>query len=123
MRHRARPIGRRLSLVVVVATLYGVLVAIPAAAHNLDRNTAQAAARQVAKKDCLNTAGCESYSAEPVRLLTFHKATGKIHVISHKNGVRFDCRKQVVLKLDRDSNRISYALSSRKCENLGPQRG
>jgi len=120
MKDQVSRMAGRMTLLVIVVALFGVLAA-PASANNLDRNTAQRALKQVAKRDCLQTTGCESYRARPVRLITFHRAQGKIHVVSHKNGIRYDCRRSVVLKLNHDTGRITYNTGRRKCVVLGPQ--
>ena len=111
----------RLALVVSIVAVLGTAFAAVALANNLDRNTAQAALKTVAKKDCHATSGCESYKAEPVHLITVHKAAGHIHVISHKNGERFDCRRAVVLRLNHYTGDITYTVGRRKCTDLGPQ--
>jgi hypothetical protein len=49
-----------------------------------------------------------------------HKSVGKIHVFSVKNGERFDCTRQIVIKLDHVTGKIFYATSKRRCDNLGP---
>lgn len=122
MKDQFRRRAGRLTLLLLVATVLGALLAASAVANNLDRNTAQRALKQVAKRDCRATSGCESYKAEPVRLITYHRASGKIHVISHKNGIRWDCRRGVVLKLNHYTGRITYRVGARRCVNLGPQK-
>ena len=79
------------------------------------------AARQVAKKDCRNTSGCKDFFVRGLHRVSRHKAVGKIHVISHKNGERFDCHRQIVVKLDHFTGDITYATSARRCDDLGPQ--
>ena len=118
---RAKGIVARLALTVAVLAIAGAMFAVVAGANNLDRNTAQKALKQVAKKDCLATSGCEGYKAEPVHLVTVHKATGHIDVVSHKNGERFNCRRAVVLRLDHFTNKITFSTGARKCKDLGPQ--
>lgn len=115
-----RGMATRALLVAVAGT---ALVAGTASANNLDRNTAQAALKQVAKRDCNQTSGCRGYKAEPVKLVTFHRANGKIHVFSEKNGSLFDCRRSVTLRLDHQSGRITFSLGRRVCTNLGPASG
>ena len=73
-----------------------------------------------AKRECRDTSGCTGYAASNVRLQTFHRANGKIFVNSVKNGTRFQCRQQIVIKLDHDTGDIRYFLSRRRCVNLGP---
>lgn len=108
---------------VLVATATTALAAGTASANNLDRNTAQRALKQVAKRDCVQTTGCRGYKAEPVKLVTFHRANGKIRVFSEKNGSLFDCRRSVTLRLDHLSGKLTFSMGSRKCTNLGPASG
>ena len=110
---------KRMTLLVVVASLFGALLAASASANNLDRNTAQRALKQVAKLDCRQTSGCYDFKAEPVRLITFHRAQGKIHVFSTKNGVRYDCKRGVTLKLNHYTGRITYSWTRRNCTAIG----
>ena len=42
-------------------------------------------------------------------------------MISHKNGERFDCTRQIVVKLDHGTGDIDYGTSARRCKDLGPQ--
>lgn len=49
-----------------------------------------------------------------------HKAAGKIVVVSVKNGEQFDCVRQIVIKLDPVTGRITYSVSKRRCHDLGP---
>jgi hypothetical protein len=107
----------------LIAAIVAVLclgVASVALANNLDRRTAQNAAKFAAKKTCQQTSGCTGYAASNVHLLTHHKAAGKIFVNSVKNGERFQCRQQVVITLDHFTGDIRYFLSHRKCSDLGP---
>jgi hypothetical protein len=121
MIHRAG--GSRGVRVGLVAAIAGVLcfgLASVAFANNLDRNTAQDVARIAAKRECRDTSGCTGYGASNVRLQTYHRANGKIFVNSVKNGEEFQCRQQIVIKLDHATGDIRYFLSRRKCVNLGP---
>ena len=111
----------RLALIATIVAVVGTAFAAIAYANNLDRRTATDAAKHVAKKDCQNTSGCEDYFVRGLHRVSRHKAVGKIHVISHKNGERFDCTRQIVVKLDHFTGDINYGVSKRKCENLGPQ--
>jgi hypothetical protein len=45
---------------------------------------------------------------------------GKIFVNSTKNGIKFQCRQQIVIKLDHFTGEIRYGTSARKCVDLGP---
>ena len=121
LKHKGKGTMGRLALLVTIVAVVGTAFAATAFANNLDRNTAQRALKQVAKKDCLATSGCETYKAEPVKLITFHRAQGKIHVVSHKNGIRYDCVRSVTLKLNHFTGRITYSTGRRNCTNLGPQ--
>ncbi len=120
MFHRSGRIRGRIAFVVGAVALCTVLFAGIALANNLDRRTAQNAARFAAKKDCQATSQCTSYGASNVRLLTHHKAQGKIYVNSVKNGSRFQCRRQVTITLDHFSGDVRYFTSRRRCVNLGP---
>ena len=119
MKERLRGTAGRFTLVVIVAALFVTLFALPAAANNLDRRTATDAARQVAKQDCRNTSGCKDFFVRGLHRVSRHKAVGKIHVISHKNGIRYECTRQVVIKLDHFTGEVNYAVSNRKCEAIG----
>ena len=44
----------------------------------------------------------------------------RIFVNSVKNGEKFQCRQQIVIKLNHDTGDIRYFLSRRKCRDLGP---
>lgn len=120
MGNMSKGVFGRFALLTVVVGLVGALFAATASANNLDRQTAQNAAKFAAKKECQSTGGCTGYAASNVRLLTHHKANGKVFVNSTKNGQRFQCRQQVVITLDHETGDIRYFLSSRKCTNLGP---
>ena len=114
-----RPFGR-VALLTVVIGLIGGLFASTAVANNLDRRTAQNVAKLAAKRECRATTGCTGYGSSNVRLLTHHKANGKIFVRSTKNGQRFQCRQQVVITLNHETADLRYFLSRRRCVILGP---
>ena len=120
MRQYGGATGRRISAIVAVITVFGSVFASLAFANNLDRNTAQNAAREIAKKECRQTSGCTGWAANNVKLITFHRAQTKIFVNSVKNGIEYQCRQQTVIRLDHSTGRITYGLSQRKCTNLGP---
>ncbi len=116
-------IGKATLLAAVIAVL-GTAFATVAFANNLDRLTATNAAKQVAKKDCWTTSGCEDYFVRGLHRVSRHKAVGKIHVISHKTlpsgeRHRFDCTRQIVIKLNHFTGDITYAVSKRRCRDLG----
>ena len=96
-------------------------LAAVAQANNLDRKTATDAAKEVARRDCHDTSGCEKYFVRKMHRVTHHKWLGKVHVISHKNHERFNCRRQVLIKLDGDTGDITYSVSARRCKDLGAQ--
>ncbi len=120
MHERAPMIGRMVAAVGALAALFAVVLAGTAAANNLDVRTAQSAAKQVAKKECQQTTGCTGYGTSRIQRVTQHKAAGKIYVNSVKNAIKFQCRQQIVLKLDHATGEIRYGTSSRKCVDLGP---
>ena len=112
---------RRMTVsVLAFAALFAVLVTGVASANNLDVRTAQNVAKEAARKECQSTSGCTGYGASNIRRVTRHKAVGKIFVNSTKNGIKFQCRQQVVLKLDHFTGEIRYGTSARKCVDLGP---
>ena len=41
-------------------------------------------------------------------------------MISVKNGTKFDCTRQLVIKLDHFTGDLNYGVSARKCVDLGP---
>ena len=104
------------AIVAVLCLAFGAT----ALANNLDAQTAFDAARQVAKQDCRETSGCKDFFVRGLNKVSRHKAVGKIHVISVKNGEKFDCTRQIVVKLDHFTGEINYATSARRCEDLGP---
>ena len=91
-----------------------------AQAKNLDRETAIQVAKRAARKDCRQTSGCKDWNVRDLRRLSRHKALARIHVISTKNGQKYDCRRQVAIKLDHEDGDVAYALTARRCVNLGP---
>ena len=119
MKQRAGGTRRRVAMIVAAVALFGVVFASVAGANNLDRRTATNAAKFVAKKDCRNTSGCQDFFVRGLHRVTRHKAVGKIHVISVKNGQTFDCTRQVVIKLDHFTGDINYAVSNRRCNVVG----
>jgi hypothetical protein len=115
--------GTRRGKVAIIATavaVLGLLVASVSSANNLDRRTATNAAKQVAKNDCRKTTGCRDYFVRGLHRVSRHKAVGKIHVLSVKNAELFDCTRQIVIKLDHFTGEINYAVSKRRCRDLGP---
>jgi signal transduction histidine kinase len=120
-RARVRPsCAARFALVAAAIAVLGMLVAGVAVANNLDHRTAVSAARQVAKQDCRATNGCRHYFVRGMHKVTQHKAVGKIATLSVKNGERFLCTRQIVIRLDRITGEITYAVSKRRCREVGP---
>ena len=120
MQFRAGGTRGRVGFVAAIAAVLCLAFAALATANNLDVRTAQNAAKFAAKKECQSTSGCTGYGASNIRRVTRHKAVGKIFVNSVKNGVKFQCRQQIVIKLDHLTGDIRYATSSRRCVDLGP---
>ncbi len=121
MKEKGKGTVGRFALLVTLVAVVGATFAAMAYANNLDRQTATDAAREVARRECRNTTGCEEFFVRDLHRVSRHKAIGKTHVISHKNGIRFDCVRQIVVKLDHESGEINYATSARRCKDLGPQ--
>ncbi len=116
---RTKGSARRIAVLAIAASMLGVGVVSVAEANNLDRRTATDFARDVARKDCKDTSGCQSYSVRGLHRVSRHKAVGKIVVISTKNGVKFECTRQLVIKLDHFTGDLNYGVSSRRCNALG----
>ena len=110
----------RLAVIVAAVAVLGLLVASVAVANNLDRRTATNAAKQVAKHDCQATSGCVDYFVRGLHRVSRHKAVGRIIIVSNKNGEQFQCSRQIVIKLDHFTGEITYAVSKRKCHDVGP---
>jgi hypothetical protein len=106
--------------VFAAVAILGLAVASVAVANNLDHRTAVNAARQVAKQDCRATSGCRDYFVRGMHKVSRHKQVGKIIVISVKNGEQFACVRQIRIKLDHITGRITYWVSKRSCHDLGP---
>lgn len=106
-------------MIIAAVALFGVVFASVATANNLDRRTATNAAKFVAKKECRQTSGCKDFFVRGLHRVSRHKAVGKVHVISVKNGTRFECTQQLVLKLDHLTGDINYGLSRRRCSAIG----
>lgn len=121
MQERSRWVPQRIGLVLAAIAVFGVVFASVASANNLDRNTAQGAAKEVAKKECQNTNGCYAYGQRNLKKLSNHKAQGKIFLnINMSDGTQQQCRRRVILKLDHFSGQINYALGARRCVLLTP---
>jgi hypothetical protein len=121
LRDKLSGIAGRAALLFTLIVIGGAAFATFALANNLDRNTAVKAAKEVARRDCRETTGCERYFVRKMHRLARHKWLGKLHVISHKNDRRFDCVRQVVVKLDHVNGDLTYATSRRNCKDIGPR--
>ena len=110
----------RSALLAVSAMAIAVGVVAVAGANNLDRLTATQVAKDIARADCRHTSNCKSWAVRRLHRVSRHKAFGKIVVISTKNGVKYACKRQIVIKLDHFTGHISDARSPRSCVNLGP---
>jgi hypothetical protein len=119
MKERARGTGGRIALVVTAVALLGVVFASVAIANNLDKRTMTEVAKQVAKKDCQKTSGCKDWFVRGLHQVSRHKGIGKIHVISEKDGAKFECTRQIVIKLDHLTGELAYGVSKRRCDQIG----
>ncbi|MQA73858.1 MAG: hypothetical protein GEU88_05855 [Solirubrobacterales bacterium] len=119
MKERSTGVLGKLGLFVAVAAVIGATFAAVASANNLDAQTAQNAARTVAKRDCQNTSGCQGYRVFGLHKVSRHKAVGKVATQSVKNGTTYVCTRQVVIKLDHFTGEINYSVSKRRCHTTG----
>jgi hypothetical protein len=110
----------RIALLAVTAMAIAVGVVAVAGANNLDRLTATQYAKDIARKDCRHTSNCKRWGVKDLHRVSRHKAWGRIYVVSTKNGVKYECRRQLVIKLDHFNGDLDYAVSARKCVALGP---
>lgn len=121
MKSKGKGISSRLALAALAGALAAMAFAAFAYANNLDRKTMTNTAKEIAKKDCRKTRGCEDYFVRDLHRVSRHKAFGKIHVISHKNDRRFDCVRRIGIKLDPETGRIYSAKGARDCTDIGPR--
>ena len=112
--------GGRVGFVAAIVAVLCLGVAAMAFANNLDRRTATNYAKQIAKQDCQNTSGCKDYYVRGLHRVSRHKAVGKEFVLSVKNGEKFLCSRKLVIKLDHFTGDLNYAVSARRCKDLGP---
>ena len=112
--------GGRVGFVAAIVAVLCLGLAAMAMANNLDRSTATNYAKQIAKQDCHATSGCRDYFVRGLHRVSKHKAVGKIAVDSVKHGEEFLCTRQLVIKLDHFTGDLSYAVSARRCKDLGP---
>jgi hypothetical protein len=110
----------RIALLAVTALAVAVGMVAVAGANNLDRLTATQAAKDFARGDCRHTSGCKAWGVRDLHRVSRHKAWARVYVISTKNGVKYECRRQLVIKLDHLTGKIRYGYSRRKCVALGP---
>jgi hypothetical protein len=110
----------RIAVLAVAAMALGAGLVAVASGNNLDRLTATQVAKDAARADCRHTSNCKDWAVRRLHRVSRHKAVGKIVVISTKNGEKFACRRQLVIKLDHFTGDIDYATSRRKCVSLGP---
>jgi hypothetical protein len=100
----------------VIGALCAVLIAGAAvAAATLSKHDAQDIARDAARKECLRTAGCQTYRAYDVRKVSGRKAVGKIEVRALSGGVGRVCTRKLTMTLDPKTGRVSRALAARHC--------
>ena len=110
----------RVALLAVTAIAIAVGMVAVAGANNLDRLTATQAAKDFARSDCRHTSGCKAWGVRDLHRVSRHKWWARVYVLSTKNGVKYECRRRIIVKLDHFSGRIRYAWSDRNCVNLGP---
>ena len=107
--------GLRVGVIAAIAAVLCLGLVASAMANNLDRRTATSAAKQVAKQECRDTRGCQDYFVRKMHRVSRHKAIGKIIAQGARQGVGFQCTRQIVIKLDHFSGEIRYATSRRRC--------
>ncbi len=121
MRNRAGEArGFKLGLITAIAAVACFAFAAVAVANNLDRRTATNVAKEVARKECQQTSGCQDSFVRRLHRVSRHKAVGKIAVVSVKHGSQFVCVRQIVIKLDHFTGEINYGTSARRCTDTGP---
>jgi hypothetical protein len=115
MQFRAGGTRGRLGLVTAIVAVLCLAVTAMAVANNLDRRTATSAAKFAAKKECQQTTGCTDWFVRGLHRVSRHKAVGKIIAQGARQGVQFQCKRQVVIKLDHFTGDVTYATSARRC--------
>jgi hypothetical protein len=105
---------RRVAIAVTVAMLCLGLASI-APANNLDRVTATSAAKRVAKQKCRDIRGCKDHYVRNLHRVSRHKALGKIYAVGERQGVRFECVRQIVIKLEHETGDLLYGTSRKRC--------
>jgi hypothetical protein len=101
--------------VAAIASVLCLAIVGIAGANNLDRRTATSVAKQVAKKECQQTQGCTDYFVRRLHRVSRHKAIGKIIAQGARQGVGFQCTRQIVVKLDHFTGEVFYGTSRRRC--------
>ena len=107
--------GGRVALVVAIAAVFCLAIVSVAPANNLDRRTATSVAKDVARKECQQTTGCTDYFVRRLHRVSRHKAIGKIIAQGARQGVGFQCTRQIVVKLDHFTGKVFYGTSRRRC--------
>ncbi len=110
--------GIRVGLIAAIVAVSCFGVAATAIANNLDRRTATSVAKDVAKDECQATQGCTDYFVRDLHRVSRHKAIGKIIAQGARQGVRFECTRQIVIKLDHITGELLYGTSQRRCAAL-----
>jgi hypothetical protein len=105
----------QVSLVAAIAAVLCLAIVGIASANNLDRRTATSVAKQVSKKECQQTQGCRDYFVRRLHRVSRHKAVGKIIAQGARQGVGFQCTRQIVIKLDHFTGEVYYGTSARRC--------
>ena len=109
----------KFGLLAAIAALTCLAFATVAMANNLDRRTATNVAKEVARKECQQTSGCQDSFVRRLHRVSQHKALGKIATVSVKRGVQYVCVRQIVVKLDHFTGDINYGTSARRCTSTG----
>ena len=111
--------GFKVGLLAAIAAVACLVFVSLAGANNLDRRTATNVAKEVARKECQQTSGCQDSFVRRLHRVSRHKAVGKIATVSVKHGSTFVCVRQIVVKLDHFTGQINYGTSARRCTNTG----
>jgi hypothetical protein len=104
--------------VAAIASVLCLAIVGIAGANNLDRRTATSVAKDVSRKECQQTQGCQDYFVRGLHRVSRHKAVGKIIAQGARQGVGFQCTRQIVIKLDHFSGEIFYGTSARRCRTF-----
>jgi hypothetical protein len=115
MKDRVGGARGRIAPLFAASALFGLVLAAPASANNLDNRTMTNVAKQVAKVDCKDTKGCKDWQVRNLHRVSRHKGLGKIKLEVARRGDRLTCVRQIVIKLDHDTGEILYGLSRQNC--------